>query len=238
MTTPQDVAVTYTGTDDPFKDRIYRSGLTFAPGQTRMVPATLAQRFLRHSDVFKEGAAGEAKKAKQAQAEQDDEAEHGATLGPRAQPVGQAALGHRLHQARSLLRREQAGLAGHPPAIVDEPGHPDRGHVHDVEPVLGQRRLEHPGEIFVVLDDEHVDATGPLVERGTDGEDQVLLGHRPRIHFDRHLGIFGEAPAAAHARDELVELRRCQERGGSSAEGHLPHETGAADQSKGVRHFI
>ena len=72
MTTPQDVAVTYTGTDDPFKDRIYRSGLTFAPGQTRMVPATLAQRFLRHSDVFKEGAAGEAKKAKQAQAEQDD----------------------------------------------------------------------------------------------------------------------------------------------------------------------
>lgn len=72
MTTPQDVAVTYTGTDDPFKDRIYRSGLTFAPGQTRLVPATLAQRFLRHSDVFKEGAAGEVKKAKQAQAEQDD----------------------------------------------------------------------------------------------------------------------------------------------------------------------
>ena len=75
MTTPQYVAVTYTGTDDPFKDRIYRSGLTFAPGQTRLVPATLAQRFLRHSDVFKEGAAGEAKaakKAEQAQAEQDD----------------------------------------------------------------------------------------------------------------------------------------------------------------------
>ena len=35
-----------------------------------MVPATLAQRFLRHSDVFKEGAAGEAKAAKKA--EQDD----------------------------------------------------------------------------------------------------------------------------------------------------------------------
>ena len=67
MTTPQDVAVTYTGTDDPFKDRIYRSGLTFAPGQTRLVPATLAQRFLRHSDVFKEGAAGEAKAAKKAE---------------------------------------------------------------------------------------------------------------------------------------------------------------------------
>ena len=57
MTTSQDVAVTYTGTDDPFKDRIYRSGLTFTPGQTRLVPVTLAQRFLRHSDVFKEGEA-------------------------------------------------------------------------------------------------------------------------------------------------------------------------------------
>ena len=67
MTTSQDVAVTYTGTDDPFKDRIYRSGLTFTPGQTRLVPVTLAQRFLRHSDVFKEGAAGEAKAAKKAE---------------------------------------------------------------------------------------------------------------------------------------------------------------------------
>lgn len=75
MTTSQDVAVTYTGTDDPFKDRIYRSGLTFTPGQTRLVPVTLAQRFLRHSDVFKEGAAGEAKAAKkdeQTLTEQDD----------------------------------------------------------------------------------------------------------------------------------------------------------------------
>lgn len=53
MTTSQDVAVTYTGTDDPFKDRIYRSGLTFTPGQTRVVPEPLAARFLQHQDVFK-----------------------------------------------------------------------------------------------------------------------------------------------------------------------------------------
>ena len=64
MTTPQDVAVTYTGTDNPFKDRIYRSGLTFTPGQTRLVPFTLAQRVLRHSDVFKEGEAAESKATK------------------------------------------------------------------------------------------------------------------------------------------------------------------------------
>lgn len=55
MTTSQDVAVTYTGTDDPFKDRIYRSGLTFTPGQTRMLPEPLAVRFLQHQDVFKRG---------------------------------------------------------------------------------------------------------------------------------------------------------------------------------------
>ena len=64
MTTTQDVAVTYTGTDNPFKDRIYRTGLTFTPGQTRLVPLTLAQRFLRHSDVFKEGEAAKPKAAK------------------------------------------------------------------------------------------------------------------------------------------------------------------------------
>nr|WP_314711152.1 hypothetical protein [uncultured Comamonas sp.] len=66
MTTPKDVAVTYTGTDEPFKDRIYGSDLTFMPHQTRLVPATLAQRFLRHSDVFKEGADGEDKAGKTA----------------------------------------------------------------------------------------------------------------------------------------------------------------------------
>lgn len=72
MTTSQDVAVTYIGTDDPFKDRIYRSGLTFTPGQTRLVPVTLAQRFLRHSDVFKQGAAGEVAPEKEQATPKDD----------------------------------------------------------------------------------------------------------------------------------------------------------------------
>lgn len=73
MTTSQDVAVTYNGTDDPFKDRIYRSGLTFAPGQTRLVPATLAQRFLRHSDVFKSGKVEKAAPPQQDQRQQQDD---------------------------------------------------------------------------------------------------------------------------------------------------------------------
>lgn len=53
MTQTQGIAVTYTGRDDPFIDRLYRSGLTFSNGQSRIVPPTLAERFLRHADVFK-----------------------------------------------------------------------------------------------------------------------------------------------------------------------------------------
>lgn len=55
MTVAQTQAVTYTGNDTPFIDRIYRSRLTFDPGQTRVVPIALAARFLRHSDIFEEG---------------------------------------------------------------------------------------------------------------------------------------------------------------------------------------
>lgn len=72
MTTTQDVAVTYTGTDDPFKDRIYRSGLTFTPGQTRAVPAPLAARFLQHQDVFKLAVAAKPAAAKKADATQTE----------------------------------------------------------------------------------------------------------------------------------------------------------------------
>lgn len=68
--TTQDVAVTYTGTDDPFKDRIYRSGLTFTPGQTRAVPEQLAARFLQHQDVFQR--ADVAKPAKKAEPKRAD----------------------------------------------------------------------------------------------------------------------------------------------------------------------
>lgn len=53
MTAAQETAVTYTGKETPFVDRIYRSRLTFNPGQTRALPALLAAKLLRHSDVFK-----------------------------------------------------------------------------------------------------------------------------------------------------------------------------------------
>lgn len=55
MTTPKanGRAVTYTGNETPFVDRLYGSRLSFEPGQTRAVPHELAERLLRHADVFK-----------------------------------------------------------------------------------------------------------------------------------------------------------------------------------------
>lgn len=69
MAEEQLVGVTYTGREDPFVDRIYRSRLTFEHGQTRELPPDLAAKFLQHADVFQ--AAGEAKAKKPAKAKDD-----------------------------------------------------------------------------------------------------------------------------------------------------------------------
>lgn len=45
-------AVQYVGRRASWTDNLYGSGLTFARGQVRKVPASLAGKFLRHSDVF------------------------------------------------------------------------------------------------------------------------------------------------------------------------------------------
>lgn len=65
------VGVTYTGSEDPFVDRIYRSRLTFEHGQTRELPPELAAKFLQHVDVFKAADVGEAKAKKPAKAKDD-----------------------------------------------------------------------------------------------------------------------------------------------------------------------
>lgn len=51
-TTPDPVAVRYIGFKPEWRDRLYGSGLTFAPKQERTVPWELARRFLRHADLF------------------------------------------------------------------------------------------------------------------------------------------------------------------------------------------
>ena len=52
MNKANQVAVRYIGREEPFVDRIYSSELTFDPNQTRLVPAELATKFLRHVDCF------------------------------------------------------------------------------------------------------------------------------------------------------------------------------------------
>lgn len=46
------VGVRYTGKREPFIDHLYKSKLSFMPGQVRLLPPELAKRFLKHSDVF------------------------------------------------------------------------------------------------------------------------------------------------------------------------------------------
>ena len=69
MAEEQLIGVTYTGSEDPFVDRIDRSRLTFEHGQTRELPPELAAKFLQHADVFQ--AAGEAKAKKPAKSKDD-----------------------------------------------------------------------------------------------------------------------------------------------------------------------
>lgn len=52
LSLPENVPVQYIGRKPEYKDRLYKSGLTFLPGQIRTVPRDLASRFLRHLDMF------------------------------------------------------------------------------------------------------------------------------------------------------------------------------------------
>ena len=71
MAEEQLVGVTYTGREDPFVDRIYRSRLTFEHGQTRDLPPDLAAKFLQHADVFKPAGPGDEKAKRPVKAKDD-----------------------------------------------------------------------------------------------------------------------------------------------------------------------
>lgn len=49
---PGEVAVTYIHARENYTDYQYGTGLTFVKGQTRILPGELAQKFLRHADLF------------------------------------------------------------------------------------------------------------------------------------------------------------------------------------------
>ncbi|MCS4292722.1 hypothetical protein M2375_000928 [Comamonas sp. BIGb0152] len=69
MNTP----VQYIGRKPSYTDLLYGTGLTFAPNQVRSLPARLADKFLRHSDLFREEREGDEQQDEQAQTpEQSD----------------------------------------------------------------------------------------------------------------------------------------------------------------------
>lgn len=129
MTQTQGVAVTYTGRDDPFKDRLYRSGLTFTPGQTRIVPLTLAERLLRHQDVFKSAktavelqaeALAALKAAQAAQAASETLKKQGADADPAAQAEAAQAAELAAMNADATQREADAATAQAADKPVDD----------------------------------------------------------------------------------------------------------------------
>lgn len=54
------VAVRYIGPRETWTDHRYRTRLQFSKGQVRRLPSALAERFLRHSDLFEPAAVAEA----------------------------------------------------------------------------------------------------------------------------------------------------------------------------------
>ena len=67
-------AVQYIGDQNPFVERNYRTGLTFTPLQTRMLPTAIANRLLRHQDAFKPGQPAEQSEAAVGKLSADDTA--------------------------------------------------------------------------------------------------------------------------------------------------------------------
>lgn len=70
---PDLVAVRYIGSKPEWMDRLYGSGLIFAPKQARHVPLELSRRLLRHADLFEKASIEPA--SKPAEPAQDDTAE-------------------------------------------------------------------------------------------------------------------------------------------------------------------
>lgn len=54
---PGKIVVVYIGRKPTYTDHLYGTGLSFAQGQERAMPADIARKFLRHPDMFEEGSA-------------------------------------------------------------------------------------------------------------------------------------------------------------------------------------
>lgn len=83
------LSVRYVGRREPWVENLYGSGLTFAKGQQRLLPDSLARKLMRHVDLFELG-----------DTQQASDSEHG-----NAQAKGDAELAKAQEQAK--LQQEQ-----------------------------------------------------------------------------------------------------------------------------------
>jgi len=60
MSSKNEIGVKYIGRRNPWTDRIYSTGLSFEPTQVRYLSGEVAQRLLRHKDLFAEFTADDA----------------------------------------------------------------------------------------------------------------------------------------------------------------------------------
>ena len=160
MTQDHGVSVTYTGRDDPFVDRLYRSGLTFAHGQSRVVPPTLAERFLRHADVFartksaeqlaEEAAASQAAAAQAlAEAEELARRQQADADAIRAAQEAQDKADAARREAEDAATREKAAATAKPPAEM--PKDDTQQLLDDAQKKLDEQRLQEDAR-FALLD--------------------------------------------------------------------------------------
>lgn len=66
-------SVQYIGRKPTYTDLLYGTGLTFVPQQVRSLPERLADKFLRHGDLFREELQGDAQQDEQAQKPEQSE---------------------------------------------------------------------------------------------------------------------------------------------------------------------
>ena len=108
MAEEQLIGVTYTGSEDPFVDRIYRSRLTFEHGQTRELPPELAAKFLQHADVFQ--AAGEAKAKKPAKAKAKDDTQEQLEAAEKAESERREQENSRFEVHQQIDKMDKAAM--------------------------------------------------------------------------------------------------------------------------------
>lgn len=102
MNTP----VQYIGRKPTYTDLLYGTGLTFVPNQVRTLPARLAAKFLRHSDLFQQELQGDEQQNEQAQ--KPDQSDTPPKLEDNTAAVLAAAQKQQDEQAQKDL--ERAGL--------------------------------------------------------------------------------------------------------------------------------